>query len=1059
MEAFHKLKIECPYSILNIEDIKICCRPSEHGYLYIKCLIDDSLNFKYATEASTEDKIVLYEELENNEKSIIFNGIVQNIKTTNKTGLYYLELEAASSSINLDITEKTRSFQDYHMSYDNLVKEILRDYKIYGFTQCMSEPRSIGKPLFQYKETDWDFLKRVASHLGLELICDIIKAENAFFLGRPTGRSYEVRDDINYKACKDLDAYHKALSNGFGVDLHDTDFFYYEVEVRDKLEIGDIIYFKQKNLYVNQFEAELQKGELIYKYRFCRKDGIWIDKLYNHKIKGVSLEGKVLERNREMLKLHLNIDEGQNPATAAWFYYTPPTGNILYSMPLVGENAMLYFQDEIKAAPIATNCVRKNGDACDDFSDTNNRYLATETGDYLDMLPGAINFHRSGLNVNLNDENGITFSSSGNLSVSGGSVSISGGSVSINASSKIRVQKGKSGYISLENEFYSEAGSTSECGSDRQSYGAFTDDEPTAGVKEALAKLREKGIIEKKINGNLTFAMAGAQPYLGMPATLDDFLADRAAVVKVNPADLLPKSELVHDDGKGIPISGEGLKNKEDVPEFNSNICHAEGSYVKEEVNGEYVLGQERHILVSTGYKSYFDPIDKTPGTLGPSKQQMAVLGRTIIYLIPFVGQVIYIGETVFGYDAFTGKKLSTEQRVMNVLLLGFGIFLGSAARSASRELDAEASAEISMMNSADKEIADFTKGTESIAGDGKTILDKDIYKDLEANGGYKGLEVNDGYKELEVNGGYKGPEVNDGYKELEVNNGYKEPVYEEPEVNSGYKEPEGNNGYKNPEYDYKSNEDWNGNYNTNSGRNPNKYCLSGEEHYESLKDLFGAENVEWISKDAKGITFERMIDSTLQKYRFKLLDKYTLEELGAKVNIVYDIENAAITEMAVSGNHSYNPTILGKGEIFDQNLFKNKFNKNYEKYYNHLLSDEYVDSLPESYFDNKGLSRVEVKSELSKLRDAIDNTKQVAKEKYGDKAINEYGNYSFQKDWNVENCAEIWSSRKAIMNGAKFDNIGLRCISMKDGSFATPCKNCKQTFGGHTIIKDKDLE
>ncbi|WP_238918007.1 hypothetical protein [Clostridium sp. YIM B02555] len=522
MEAFHKLKIECPYSILNIEDIKICCRPSEHGYLYIKCLIDDSLNFKYATEASTEDKIVLYEELENNEKSIIFNGIVQNIKTTNKTGLYYLELEAASSSINLDIAEKTRSFQDYHMSYDNLVKEILRDYKIYGFTQCMSEPRSIGKPLFQYKETDWDFLKRVASHLGLELICDIIKSENAFFLGRPTGKSYEVRDDINYKACKDLDAYHKALSNGFGVDFHDTDFFYYEVEVRDKLEIGDIIYFKQKNLYVNQFEAELQKGELIYKYRFCRKDGIWIDKLYNHKIKGVSLEGKVLERNRETLKLHLNIDEGQNPATAAWFYYTPPTGNILYSMPLVGENAMLYFQDEIKAAPIATNCVRKNGEACDDFSDTNNRYLATETGDYLDMLPGAINFHRSGLNVNLNDENGITFSSSGNLSVSGGSVSISGGSVSINASSKIRVQKGKSGYISIENEFYVKGSIVYQNGSDRQSYGAFTDDEPTAGVADVIAITKKIGESIMEISmGLLISAMAGSKACVGSAIDTD----------------------------------------------------------------------------------------------------------------------------------------------------------------------------------------------------------------------------------------------------------------------------------------------------------------------------------------------------------------------------------------------------------------------------------------------------------------------------------------------------------------------------------------------------------
>ncbi|URZ15085.1 T7SS effector LXG polymorphic toxin [Clostridium felsineum] len=240
---------------------------------------------------------------------------------------------------------------------------------------------------------------------------------------------------------------------------------------------------------------------------------------------------------------------------------------------------------------------------------------------------------------------------------------------------------------------------------------------------------------------------------------------------------------------------------------------------------------------------------------------------------------------------------------------------------------------------------------------------------------------------------------------------------------------------------------------------NGNKYSLSGEEHFESLKDLFGSDNVEWVSKNAKGITFERLINNTVQKYRSKLLYKYNEKELGTKVNLAYDTENPSITEMASSGNHSNNPTILGDGERFDKNLFKNRFNKNYEEYYNYLLSDEYVDSLPESYYNNKGSSRTEIKSELSKLRDAIEKTKRAAKEKYGDKAINRYGNYSFQDEWNVENCAEIWSSRKAIMNGAKFDNIGLRCISTKDGSFQAPCKNCKETFGGHRIIKDKDLK
>ena len=31
---------------------------------------------------------------------------------------------------------------------------------------------------------------------------------------------------------------------------------------------------------------------------------------------------------------------------------------------------------------------------------------------------------------------------------------------------------------------------------------------------------------------------------------------------------------------------------------------------------------------------------------------------------------------------------------------------------------------------------------------------------------------------------------------------------------------------------------------------NTNRYCLSGNEHFEAYKEMFGAENVEWTSRD-----------------------------------------------------------------------------------------------------------------------------------------------------------------------------------------------------------------
>ena len=135
MGEVHALRIKSPYKLLHVEDIKIINRPNEHGRLYLKCLIDESINFKYSIEASTKDEITVYEEKEsksndkevdinkvNESKSaVLFNGLTKAIKTTNENGNYYVEIEGISKTSELDIKEKSRSFQDAEMSYDDLI--------------------------------------------------------------------------------------------------------------------------------------------------------------------------------------------------------------------------------------------------------------------------------------------------------------------------------------------------------------------------------------------------------------------------------------------------------------------------------------------------------------------------------------------------------------------------------------------------------------------------------------------------------------------------------------------------------------------------------------------------------------------------------------------------------------------------------------------------------------------------------------------------------------------------------------------------------------------------
>ncbi|MBN1035311.1 late control protein D [Clostridium botulinum] len=498
MGEINRLRVKSPYELMKIVDIKIENKPNEHGYLYLKCLIDDTINFQSTIKASTEDEICVYEEIEDidnestssdentvninevNERNSkrLFNGIVQNIRTTNINGIYYLEIQALTSSFKLDIKEKSRSFQNVDMTYDALINEILKDYSGYTFTQNIGKGQKIDKPLFQYKETDWNFLKRIASELKSELYCDIINLNYMFNFGIPSEHSYKLNDNMNYEAFKNLKRFHEA---GGDEVYHDTDYFYYKIKMRTILEIGSKVYFKQKELYAREYEAYRNKEELIYKYKLCRKNGVWQRRLYNSLLSGASLEGKVLAVQGEKVKLHLNIDENQSDGEAFWFRYAPPSVNIMYAMPSIGEIVRLYFSSGGNEEPIVTGCVRKNGDTCEGTSNTKNRYFQSEHGSEIEMLPGALNIKggsKEPLSINFDDESGVTFTSPTGLNLNaGGEIVISTkNNINISAQSQILMTKGNTeNGVSIEGEFHIRANNVIKNGSSRESYAPFAE--------------------------------------------------------------------------------------------------------------------------------------------------------------------------------------------------------------------------------------------------------------------------------------------------------------------------------------------------------------------------------------------------------------------------------------------------------------------------------------------------------------------------------------------------------------------------------------------------------
>ncbi|CAI3216804.1 Conserved hypothetical protein [Clostridium neonatale] len=197
------------------------------------------------------------------------------------------------------------------------------------------------------------------------------------------------------------------------------------------------------------------------------------------------------------MKLHLDIDKDQGESEAAWFKYAPPTGNTMYSMPIVGTSAKLYFSDETCNEPLVSGCVRNNGSSCEKTADTTKRYFGTEHGSEVEMTPSALNIKggsKSPISISIDDNVGITITSPKKLNLSADSEIImkTPKNVKINGVSQINAQKTntESGF-SLETDLHFLSEKVIKNGSSSESYEDF-DDEPEAGKKPGPEKPKEK---------------------------------------------------------------------------------------------------------------------------------------------------------------------------------------------------------------------------------------------------------------------------------------------------------------------------------------------------------------------------------------------------------------------------------------------------------------------------------------------------------------------------------------------------------------------------------------
>lgn len=404
LQEVGKFSVE-PFALERILDLEYVKTIGDHAKLFVRGVLKEGEEDSLIGQQWDEMPVKLTQAGET-----LFCGVATDVGVICENGVYYLEAEAVSWTVKLDRVKKKRSFQEKGRSYQSIVNEIAGEAG--GTAKCVAPDKQIENLLLQYRETDWEFLKRLASHSNSVLVPDPTQEVPAFSFGLADGSSYsEETAKADFSVRKKVARY-RQLSQCEDVSYQEEDAVEYTIRTEfAALEIGDQINVKGKSLYVREVSLSLKGSVFLCTCTATTKSGISAAKVWHPYISGLTLDGKVLKVINDTVKVHLSIDESQEEGKAYPFPYA--TGYSAeghtgwYVMPEEGDTVQILFPTEDENKAYAMQSVRQAD--TERTAEPKVKYLRTADGKEIKLDKDEVLITaRDGLTyVRINEQTGV----------------------------------------------------------------------------------------------------------------------------------------------------------------------------------------------------------------------------------------------------------------------------------------------------------------------------------------------------------------------------------------------------------------------------------------------------------------------------------------------------------------------------------------------------------------------------------------------------------------------------------------------------------------------------
>lgn len=352
-----------------IESVELTAEWNQHACLNVKCLVEKEHVDSYASLGGQKEKVTLM-----HEDTRLFSGIVTAASCKVEKGKAILMLDVTDSTWQLDRKKKSRSFQDVSKTFQEVAEKI---------HSCIfhCENKVTGKLILQYQETDWEFLKRLASKCNTMIYADMTSEHMALYFG-VNGQKKAIKPEL-YDCIRERNL----EKNTYACIFESPDF----------INIGDVVELDGRKLVVDQMQMNAKKAQLVGTYHAMPAEDCMYPVIYCPDMAGAALQGTVIESQKDKVKVHLAIDEGKESADVYLFPFSAmqasSDGSGWYYMPEVGDCVKVCipaWEEKGAFAVSAVSTYDGAADAQDMMGDTSVKYMRNLTGKQIQLTPGGI---------------------------------------------------------------------------------------------------------------------------------------------------------------------------------------------------------------------------------------------------------------------------------------------------------------------------------------------------------------------------------------------------------------------------------------------------------------------------------------------------------------------------------------------------------------------------------------------------------------------------------------------------------------------------------------------